>query len=221
MIDIFSYILGKNKESKETEKYKQIVDDTETALQEKLALDEPISKDDVVSTIQGIDVAKIMKCDLLKNNVEILNIDTNNDALVDFENASKLNIYSVYAPLVKIIGKNALFNCISLQSVYFPSAKTIGDNALYNCISLQQLELPCVTSIGNYAMYQCFNLKTVKLGANQVATISNSRVFAYTPIANGTGYIYVPDELVEDYKTATNWSVYADQIRPMSEYKEE
>mgnify|MGYP000472681990 CR=1 FL=1 len=30
--------------------------------------------------------------------------------------------------------------------------------------------------------------------------------------------IYVPDDSVEAYKTATNWSNYADRIRPISEY---
>ena len=33
--------------------------------------------------------------------------------------------------------------------------------------------------------------------------------------------IYVPDALVEQYKTATNWSKYADKIKPLSEYVEE
>ena len=38
-----------------------------------------------------------------------------------------------------------------------------------------------------------------------------------TPIANGNGYIYVPDADVETYKTATNWSTYANQIKGLSE----
>ena len=32
--------------------------------------------------------------------------------------------------------------------------------------------------------------------------------------------IYVPDDSVEAYKTATNWSAYADRIKPLSEYIE-
>lgn len=42
---------------------------------------------------------------------------------------------------------------------------------------------------------------------------------AYTAFAATTN-IYVPDALVESYKTATNWSTYADQIHPLSEYVE-
>ena len=33
--------------------------------------------------------------------------------------------------------------------------------------------------------------------------------------------IYVPDNFVEQYKTATNWSRHADKIKPLSEYVEE
>lgn len=32
--------------------------------------------------------------------------------------------------------------------------------------------------------------------------------------------IYVPDDSVEAYKGATNWSNYADRIHPLSEYVE-
>ena len=32
--------------------------------------------------------------------------------------------------------------------------------------------------------------------------------------------IYVPNESVDTYKTATNWSTYADIIKPLSEYVE-
>ena len=40
-------------------------------------------------------------------------------------------------------------------------------------------------------------------------------------IIRGTGYIYVQDNLVEQYKSATNWSTYADQIKPLSELPQE
>lgn len=46
-----------------------------------------------------------------------------------------------------------------------------------------------------------------------------THVDAYTAFAETTD-IYVPDALVESYKTATNWSKYAEQIHPLSEYVE-
>ena len=34
------------------------------------------------------------------------------------------------------------------------------------------------------------------------------------------GKVYVPNESVDIYKAATNWSTYADRIKPLSEYVE-
>lgn len=41
------------------------------------------------------------------------------------------------------------------------------------------------------------------------------------PINNGTGYIYIPDNKVEEVKLLNGWSTYANQIKPLSEYVEE
>ena len=53
-----------------------------------------------------------------------------------------------------------------------------------------------------------------------MCVLADKDAFQGTLIASGNGYIYVPDELIEQYKTATNWSVYANQIKPLSEYVE-
>ena len=45
-------------------------------------------------------------------------------------------------------------------------------------------------------------------------------MFNNTLIASGTGYIYVPAEYIEEYKTATNWSVYASRFRAIEDYPE-
>ena len=42
----------------------------------------------------------------------------------------------------------------------------------------------------------------------------------YNPNGLKDGRIYVPDDKVESLKTATNWSVFADIIKPLSEYVE-
>lgn len=53
-----------------------------------------------------------------------------------------------------------------------------------------------------------------------VPTLANTNAFTSTPIASGTGYIYVPSAMVDAYKAATNWSTYADQIRAIEDYPE-
>ena len=70
--------------------------------------------------------------------------------------------------------------------------------------------------------YGCQSLNTLILRRSDDICYMNSptQVFNGTPIASGTGYIYVPAALVDKYKAATNWSVYADQIRAIEDYPE-
>lgn len=71
----------------------------------------------------------------------------------------------------------------------------IGDQCFTECTSFEKLVLPNVISVPTLGVY----------------------VFYKTLIESGTGYIYVPDTLVDSFKSATNWSAYADQIKPISE----
>ena len=50
--------------------------------------------------------------------------------------------------------------------------------------------------------------------------LASVNAFSDTPIANGTGFVYVPLSLIEDYKTATNWATYAAQFRAIEDYPE-
>ena len=77
-----------------------------------------------------------------------------------------------------------------------------------------------ITSIGISTFYHCTSLNCLVVKATTPPTLYYT-VFVDTPIASGTGYIYVPDESVDAYKQATNWSQYASQIKPLSEYVEE
>ena len=86
--------------------------------------------------------------------------------------------------------------------------------------SLTYAKLPnTLTSIGNYAFNDCSALVTFICNATTPPTLA-SNVFNNTPIASKTGTIYVPDASVDAYKAATNWSQYADIIKPLSEYTE-
>ena len=64
-----------------------------------------------------------------------------------------------------------------------------------------------------------YELKTLILpNPEKTVTLSGWGWFGGTPIASGTGYIYVPSTLVETYKTATNWSTFANQFRALEDY---
>jgi len=52
-----------------------------------------------------------------------------------------------------------------------------------------------------------------------IVTLSSSEVFDTSDgIGAGIGYIYVPAALIEEYKSATNWSTYATQFRALEDY---
>lgn len=85
------------------------------------------------------------------------------------------------------------------------------------CTELETAHFPlCSGSVGSYAFSGCSKLKTLILDADTVPTLY-STAFNNTPISNSSylgyfGSIYVQASMVEAFKTATNWSIFADRI---------
>lgn len=124
------------------------------------------------------------------------------------------NLTSVSFPAATSIDGNAFRSCFWLTSVSFPAATSIDSSAFYGCSQLTSASFPVVTSIGGNAFNSCSQLTSVILGnTSQVATLSSTSAFTNADNA----IIYVPDELVDSYKAATNWSTYADRIKGISE----
>ena len=104
----------------------------------------------------------------------------------------------------------------SIVSFYSSSATIIEDYIFSYCTSLTTVILSACISIGRDAFYGCDSLTSITLSGSTVCTLENISVFEHTPIKSGTGYIYVPANLVNTYKAATNWSIYASQIVAIS-----
>ena len=149
------------------------------------------------------------------------------------------NLTTVNLPEVTSIGVNTFNSCTNLTTVNLPKATSIGESVFVDCTKLTTINLPKVTSLGNYCFLRCSSLTTVDLFSmtsignnlfsdcssltaliirtNAVTPITAFNTFNNTPIASGTGYIYVPDDLVDSYKAASGWSTYATQIKAISE----
>ena len=134
--------------------------------------------------------------------------------------------YSFYnSPLQKIdlsncitVAKSGFNNATNLTSLNLPNCTTVGDTAFYGCTILERIDLGSVTKIGTKSFYNCKALTTLIIRTNQVAKMTETTyMFGYSAIGSGTGYIYVPDDLVENYKKTAGWSSYADQIKGLSE----
>ena len=127
------------------------------------------------------------------------------------------SLVSANFPLATYVKNNAFDGCSKLVSVYLPLVEVFGGSVFKDDKSLETVDLPALNTMWELAFNNCISLKTVILRLNRVSQLKAADAFNNTPIANGTGYIYVPDDLVEQYKAATNWSVHASQIKPISE----
>lgn len=165
----------------------------------------------------------------------ILNGVTNVEYSV-FQGCSKLS--SIEMNSVETIGNNAFLNASALQEVVFPKLSEIGSNVFSNCSALKKVKCDKATAIQYGAFTKCPALEVIDiLGGRQIAMFTNDKINSLksfvireatrvTPLSSGIfGFsdattIYVADNLVEEYKVATNWSRYADKIKPISEYVE-
>ena len=146
-------------------------------------------------------------------------------------------LQTINLPKVTALDKNVFLNS-GIQQANFPLVTTIGDNCFYTANNLISANLPLVTSlpidsfrlstiqtadfaavtnINRTAFTDCTSLEKLIIRTPSVCVISDISVaLRGSKIAAGTGYIYVPDNLVDSYKTATNWVALANQIKPIS-----
>lgn len=121
-------------------------------------------------------------------------------------------------PLLSWIGIQAFQSCHALKTVKLPALIMLNTNTLNDCRVLESADFTSLTSVGS-VFWRCYKLtKLIIRNESTVCTLCAANAFDDTPIAAGTGYIYVPAALVDSYKSATNWSVYADQIRALEDY---
>lgn len=100
-------------------------------------------------------------------------------------------------------------NCSKLKNIVIPSSVTsIGNSAFYMCSSLKNITIPSsVTTISDYAFYGCDGMERYYFRSTTPPTIGRSRVFFDSGCP-----IYVPNDSVNAYKSAQNWSSYSSRI---------
>ena len=166
-----------------------------------------------------------------------------------FKGCSSMALTKLELPLCTSIGGSAFNGCPLLSEITFQNVTSVGTQAFIGStiakIKLPSVETMAASSNYDGIFSYCKNLVLVDLGEN-CSSIGNESLGRYVgtsgnnitiicrastpPSLGGTiinkgsvyatiGEIYVPDESVEAYKTATNWSAYANIILPLSQYK--
>lgn len=144
---------------------------------------------------------------------------------------------------ITIIDQSEFNNCYSLLGVTIPNSVTsIGIGAFQSCRALVSITLPNgVTSINNTSFYSCNSLPSIiipdsvtNIGSSTFSSCDSVAEFHLAPtsppaLASTSSFssipadciIYVPysadHSIINAYKTASNWSTYADKMREESE----
>lgn len=137
-------------------------------------------------------------------------------------------------PKLKIVPRSAFQGSNSnerTETLNIPSATSVGPYAFYRFNKIKKIDLPVIKTIGSYAFYFAASLVAVIIrNTDSVCSMSNKNAFdacyhftgeinaSYNPDGLADGYFYVPSKFVDSYKTATNWSIYANQIRALEDY---
>lgn len=122
-------------------------------------------------------------------------------------------IKSVHIPAtVTQVGMYAFYNCSALSSVVIEdgaSQFSVQTNAFAGCSKIPSIVLPSKTiNIAEKAFSHCTAMTTVTIKASNPPTLSSSGFNQCTVLAQ----IIVPTGCGDAYKSATNWSAYADKI---------
>lgn len=137
---------------------------------------------------------------------------------------------------ITVVGNSAFDGCTSLKKVILGKSVTrIESSCFRECQALEYIVIPAsVNYIASAAFAGCKKLKRVIIrgttitieerafvncyaleeviftGLTEVPHLDNTSAFWPTGIDKTSGRISVPSALIESFKTATNWSYYAD-----------
>lgn len=122
----------------------------------------------------------------------------------------------VFGENITTVGSWEFYGCYKLQNVTLNSKlETLGKYMFADCNSLSYLEIPAsVSLVNNYALWCAgpTNKATFKFLGTTPPTIGTATF--YEPFLEK---IIVPKGYGEIYKSATNWSAYADYIEEATE----
>lgn len=126
---------------------------------------------------------------------------------------------------IQSLSSNMFYNCSNVKHIYgdLSNVKIIYTSCFqYSGIEKFDYYCPNIEQIQANAFNACANLIALTLRGSTLVNLVNVSAFNNTPIKSGTGYVYVPRDLIASYQTATNWStLYAsntNMFRTLEDY---
>lgn len=147
--------------------------------------------------------------------------NTNTQTLSNCQQLSRVSL-----PLLQLARGSFCYNCDSLVEVNTPRLHDLWGGEFDDCDILKSISFN-VSLVFYNINFRNTSLETLILrDVRSISNLSNINVFENTPIANGTGYIYVPKKMLDGtdgiaaYENVTNWSAFAGQFRCIEDYPE-
>ena len=193
-----------------------------------------------LTTIPQLDLSNVTQmgnmfyaCENLENDINFVlsNVDDLNNA---FNNCVKIKNIHLSDTQKATDFSNTFAYCKSLLSISpLNTNKTTRISGMFrDCYLLTAIDLTHMKITSAYYSqefaYNCYSLTKLIIRNMDTIPTLNSNAFnncyhftgttspTYNPDGLKDGRIYVPDDKVEELKVATNWSVYADIIVPLS-----
>lgn len=119
---------------------------------------------------------------------------------------------------LEIVGFCMFGRCAALKEVIMRKAKIIRSGAFISCSGLEKLRFPqTLTQLQEFSVAYCNKLTTLIFESVAPPSLD---VYSLDNLPSLES-IYVPDASVNAYKVASNWSSFANKIKPLSEYQGE
>ena len=147
-----------------------------------------------------------------QENTNLATVNLTNITSIGSNEFNSCGITSLNMPNLATSGMMA-FSYNPMASVNLPALTEISAQMFQRCEELVIADFQSVEAIWQRAFYMCTNLEALVLRADVVAELTGTQHFYQTKIESGSGYIYVPSNLVDAYKEDIAWSPYANQIR--------
>ena len=162
----------------------------------------------------------VIRDNLFQNNELLTTVELNNIVQIGASSFSECAITDLSMPALVNAGMQA-FSYNPFTSITLPSLTEISTQMFQGCENLTTADFDAVTIIDRRAFYNCYNLETLILRENSVVELDGTQHFYNTKIENGTGYIYVPNDLVNSYRIDEKWVAYGNQICSINELEVE